>query len=495
MLSTSPKSPLQPTNFPPWKDWHGPIRAIAFFPDGKRIVTAGHRDNTTRVWDLESGEEDGEPFLGHDHISLAVAVSKSGSEVVTGGADNKVFLWKENDRINPKVLFAGPTTQGLGIFSVAFSSTTYPMLVASCGSDGVVNIWEVKPDAYSEARTKIREPGYIITSIQFSPSNPSLIALTSTYDKKIRIYNTFTGEQIVEMAGHTTHVSSFAWFPGGHRLASSGEKSVRIWDSRTGKETGVPFLGHERLVKTITISPDGKYIASGSNDGTVRVWSVATRGQLGTQIAVAGVSIVRFSPDGQSLLTVSERNGVQLWPMAHLEVEEGLKFTREVVDDLMASSEAFRIEMRNTLQEKATTELASVKDLIEESANASYSRINDLQDYLNSAEAEEKEQFNALSAELKRVTANQDSELQAMKGGLAKLSKKNDANFTGLKEAQDGYSAKQDAKYREIQDDLSSMKKDIGSIQNDVRNIQKLLVELNANFKKPAGSPFSLGKS
>ncbi|KAH9487474.1 Autophagy-related protein 16 [Psilocybe cubensis] len=497
MLSTSPKSPLQPTRYYPWKDWRGSIKEIAFFPDGKRIVTAGHDDNSTRVWDLESGEEDGEPFVGHSHITLAVAVSKTGNDVVTGGSDNKVLLWKESDRRTHKVLFAGPFSGSSGILSVAFSSTAYPMLVASSGTDGVTNIWEVKTDAYSNPKRAIRIPGCTITSIQFSPSHSGVIAVTCTLDKKIRIFNTYTGEQTNEMVGHSIYAHAFSWFPGGQRIASCGEKSIRIWDSRTGKEDGAPIYGHERLVKTISISPDGKYIASGSNDGTIRVWSVATRGQLGTQIAVDRVKIVRFSPDGKFLLSFSEGEGLQLWPMAHLEVEEGLKLTREVVDDLMVFSDEFRREIHNTLQEKVSErprsmssrfliqfddlsgshqqDIASMEVLIEDAKNASRGRFDVLQNFLTELDAHQQGQFSSVSSELKGMADNQDKDFLALKDGLGNVAKQFETDIAEIKRAQERYATKQNKNIEEVQSELSAVRKEIG-------NLQKLIAEMNMNI-------------
>ena len=87
-----------------------------------------------------------------------------------------------------------------------------------------------------------------------------------------------------------------AMFPSVH----SDDKTVRIWDSESGKLISGPFEGHTDYVRSVAFSPDGTRIVSGSDDKTVRIWD-AESGKL-----VAGpfkghsswVCSVAFSPDG-----------------------------------------------------------------------------------------------------------------------------------------------------------------------------------------------------
>src|SRR6266567_1721862 len=109
MTTFETKSAQIPLNIYTWGDGGGGVKAFAFFPDGKRVVTAGHDDNSTRVWDLQNGDEDGERLLGpHSAPTLSVAVSKHGKEIVTGGEDGTVVLWDAETRTVSKILHAGP---------------------------------------------------------------------------------------------------------------------------------------------------------------------------------------------------------------------------------------------------------------------------------------------------------------------------------------------------------------------------------------------------
>ena len=78
-------------------------------------------------------------------------------------------------------------------------------------------------------------------------------------------------EPILE-ALQSSSVSSISWSPDGRRLASgSGDNTVRIWDAESGRELN-HLEGHGDAVWSVSWSPDGGRLASGSDDGTVRVW-------------------------------------------------------------------------------------------------------------------------------------------------------------------------------------------------------------------------------
>jgi energy-coupling factor transporter ATP-binding protein EcfA2 len=116
-----------------------------------------------------------------------------------------------------------------------------------------------------------------------------------------------------ELKGHVAGVSSVAFSPDGKTLASgSDDSTVKLWDTRTGRELA-PLKGHDSSVKSVAFSPDGKTLASGSWDKTVKLWDAQTRQEMATLKEHAySVSSVAFSPDGKTLASGSWDQAVKL---------------------------------------------------------------------------------------------------------------------------------------------------------------------------------------
>ncbi len=116
------------------------------------------------------------------------------------------------------------------------------------------------------------------------------------------------------LTGHSSWVDSVIYSPDGRYLASgSQDKTIKIWEVATGKQL-LTLTGHSDQVLSVIYSPDGRYLASGSQDKTIKIWEVATGKELRTLTGHSDrVRSVVYSPDGRYLASGSWDKTIKVW--------------------------------------------------------------------------------------------------------------------------------------------------------------------------------------
>ncbi len=187
-----------------------------------------------------------------------------------------------------------------------------------------INFYDYDLQGSSFNHTKLYKHNFIpqghtdrVQSVSFSPDGKRIVS--GSRDKTIKIWDTKTGKQIGKtLKGHIAPVKSVCYSPDGKRIVSGGSgfyKAILIWDAETGRQIGVPFAGYTEWVNSVCYSPDGKRIASGSDDKTIRIWDAETGEQIGEPLLghLEHVESVCYSSDGKRIASCSDDKTIRIW--------------------------------------------------------------------------------------------------------------------------------------------------------------------------------------
>jgi WD40 repeat protein len=141
--------------------------------------------------------------------------------------------------------------------------------------------------------------------------------VSGSWDNTCIIWDAATGDEILQLKGHSISVQSVAWSPKGDQIVSASYSTLIIWDAATGEEISL-LVGHTKTVTSVAWSPKGDQIVSGSIDNTCILWDVATGETRFHKISelkghVREIKSVAWSPRGDQILSGSRDNMCIIW--------------------------------------------------------------------------------------------------------------------------------------------------------------------------------------
>ena len=286
------------------------VESVSFSPDGTQIVTGGY-DKTAKVWDAGTGTLRLE-LKGHTDNVTSVSFSPDGTRIVTGSSDMTAKVWDTRTG-TPLLELKGDTG---GVTSLSFSPDGTRIVTGSYGN--AAKVWDARAE-WKVVELKGRT-GHV-RSVSFSPDGTRIV--TGSWDNTAKVWDTRTGLLLLELKGHTEAVSSVSFSPDGTQIVTGSEdRTAKVWDAQTQTPL-IELKGHQLAVNSVSFSPDGTRVVTGggihgrSNAdklGEAKVWDART-GTLLLDLKQEGgpVTSVSFSPDGTRIVTGSWDQMMKVW--------------------------------------------------------------------------------------------------------------------------------------------------------------------------------------
>jgi WD40 repeat protein/serine/threonine protein kinase len=315
-----------------------PVTALAFSTDCGLLASANINKGVS-LWDATTGKL--LKTLPHKGNVLGVAFSSDGRRVVSAGDDKRVHVWD---------VLTGREVLGLRGHTdhcccVAFSPDGWRLASASC--DKTIRVWDATPLRGDEGQETLTFPqGDEVRSLAVSPQRERIVSAGN--GTPVLVWDVATGRKSFEFASHRMPVFAAAWHPNGRRIATAGsdgrEHSVKVWNTSDGQvqlefvisvgrdSSSLPF-------HAVAFSPDDHYLVTGKGEGTVQVWDAET-GQkvevLDTQTGQESntftahnrpIRALVFSHDGKHFASASGDGVVKLWDGTRLNEKQEPRFT------------------------------------------------------------------------------------------------------------------------------------------------------------------------
>ncbi|MCX8567095.1 MAG: WD40 repeat [Glomeribacter sp. 1016415] len=303
------------------------VTSISFSSDGKWLASSGGGDSTVKLWELRNSKVMlCQTFEGHRGLITSVSFSPDGKWLASGSLDKTLKFWAlRNEEVLSRQTFEGQRDK---VCSVSISPDG--KWLASGSADEKVKLWELGSDGVFLRQTLEGHNDWVVN---LSISCDGQWLASGSWDKTVKLWKLGSAEGAAlhqTLEGHNNKVRGVSISSDSKWLVSGGDdKTLKLWElSDRGALLRRTLEGHSDYVRSVSISPNGKWLASGSDDTTVKLWKMdlesaevslhQTLESHSDEILkeFSRVFNVLISPDSRWLASGNENGTVKLWRLS-----------------------------------------------------------------------------------------------------------------------------------------------------------------------------------
>jgi WD40 repeat protein len=232
-----------------------------------------------------------------------VALSANEQYIVTVGNDHKTYVWKLNDGTLDS-LYININNPSV-ILTVSISSDNLYVFV---GGNGTITVTELLTGKL--VRTIDAHSDFVTAS---AVTNDNKFYVSGSADKSIHVWNVADGRAVKSFNGHTGMVNAFSITSDDKTLISASDDStIRLWNVTDEKE--ISRLSGNEIMKSVSVSSDGIYIASGTPSGKILLWKSSDGTMLRTiEAGSSSINALSFASEGKEIVAGNDAGEISIW--------------------------------------------------------------------------------------------------------------------------------------------------------------------------------------
>ncbi len=284
------------------------INAIAV---NDSIVATGGEDRSIRLWQLDTGNQIA-VLTGHQKSIRTLAIHPVHIDLLySSGQDGMIKLWQLDRAIELQSIDSHQAT----VNHLAISPDG--RLLITAGSDRTLKIWDT--DTHTHL-SNLRPHRLAVNAVAFNPISAHAVKFASvSSDRQVMLWDLDRSIPLAILTAHTQAVKALAFSPDGKFLATGGDDgSILIWNVDRG-QLAYTLSGHHWPITTLLFQPGSNIFISGSWDGNLKFWQLDLWHEIDClTVDRSEVLALGISPDGRSLITGSRHPTAKIWQSHHL---------------------------------------------------------------------------------------------------------------------------------------------------------------------------------